>query len=92
MNKLFLSLIDNRRNNMNIKVFIFSIFGILSNIQTIFTQIVNNNNLVTNEIQILLSNTPAKCKGILLYYISRRHLTECGCYFYLGKLKCFYIY
>jgi hypothetical protein len=42
---------------MNIKVFIFSILAILSNIETIVTQSVNNNNLVIKDIQTLLINT-----------------------------------
>jgi len=41
---------------MNIKVFIFSILSILSNIQPIVTQSVANNNLVAKDIQILLSS------------------------------------
>jgi hypothetical protein len=50
---------------MNIKVVIFSILAILSNIQTIVTQLVNNNNLVTKEIQILLSNTQRSVRAYL---------------------------
>ncbi len=50
---------------MNIKVFIFSISAILSNIQTIVTQSVNNNNLVTKDIQILLSNTQRSVRAYL---------------------------
>ena len=66
MSKLFLSLIDNRRYNMNIKVFIFSIFAILSNIKPICTQSVNNNNnLVTKDLQILLSNTQRSVRAYL---------------------------
>ena len=50
---------------MNIKVYIFSILAILSNIQTIVTQSVNNNNLVTKDIQILLSNTQRSVRAYL---------------------------
>ena len=50
---------------MNIKVFIFSIFAILSNIQPIYTQSVNNNNLVTKDLQILLSNTQRSVRAYL---------------------------
>ena len=50
---------------MNIKIFIFSIFTILSNIQTTVTQSVNNNNLVTNDIQFLLSNAQQSVRAYL---------------------------
>ena len=50
---------------MNTKVFIFSILAILSSIQTLVTQSVNNNNLVTNDIQILLSNTQRSVRAYL---------------------------
>ncbi len=50
---------------MNIKVFIFSILAILSNIKTILTQSVNNNNLVTKDLQILLSNTQRSVRAYL---------------------------
>ncbi len=50
---------------MNTKVFIFSILAILSNIQTIVTQSVNYNNLVTKDIQILLSNTQRSIRAYL---------------------------
>jgi hypothetical protein len=57
--------IDNRKYKMNIKVFIFSIFAILSNFQTIVTQSINNNNLVTNEMKTLLSNTQRSVRAYL---------------------------
>jgi hypothetical protein len=51
---------------MNIKlVVIFSILAILSNIQTIVTQSVNNNNLAANDIQTTLSNTQRKVREYL---------------------------
>jgi hypothetical protein len=50
---------------MNIKVVIFSILAILSNIQPIVTQSVNKNNLLTKEIQILLSNTQRSVRAYL---------------------------
>jgi hypothetical protein len=50
---------------MNIKVFIFSILAILSNIETIVTQSVNNNNLVTKDIQILLNNIQRSIRAYL---------------------------
>jgi hypothetical protein len=50
---------------MNIKVFIFSIFAILSNFQTIVTQSINNNNLVTKDIQIWLSDTQRSVRAYL---------------------------
>jgi hypothetical protein len=50
---------------MNIKVFIFSILAILSNIQTIVTQSDNNNILVTNEMKTLLSNTQRSVRAYL---------------------------
>jgi hypothetical protein len=52
---------------MNIKVFIFSILPILSSIQLIASQSVNNNNLVAKDIQILLSNTQ---RSVRLYLSS----------------------
>jgi hypothetical protein len=50
---------------MNIKVFIFSIFAILSNIETVVTQLVNNNNLVINDIQTLISKTQRSIRAYL---------------------------
>jgi hypothetical protein len=50
---------------MNIKVVIFSILAILSNVQPIVTQSVNKNNLLTKEIQILLSNTQRSVRAYL---------------------------
>ncbi len=50
---------------MNIKVLIFSIFAILSNIEIIATQLVNNNNLILNDIQALLSNTQRSVRAYL---------------------------
>jgi hypothetical protein len=50
---------------MNTKVFIFSILAILSNIETIVTQSVNNNNLVTKDIQNLLINTQRSVRAYL---------------------------
>jgi hypothetical protein len=52
---------------MNIKVFIFSNLVILSSIQLIASQLVNNNNLVAKDIQILLSNTQ---RNVRLYLSS----------------------
>ena len=50
---------------MNIKVFIFSILPILSSIQLIASQLVNNNNLLAKDIQILLSNTQRSIRAYL---------------------------
>jgi hypothetical protein len=50
---------------MNTKVFIFSILAILSSIETTVTQSVNYNNLVTKDIQILLSNTQRSIRAYL---------------------------
>jgi hypothetical protein len=50
---------------MNIKVFIFSILAILSNIKITVTQSVNKNNLLTKDIQILLSNTQRSVRAYL---------------------------
>jgi hypothetical protein len=50
---------------MNIKVFIFSILPILSSIQLIASQLVNNNNLLAKDIQILLSNTQRSVRAYL---------------------------
>ena len=57
--------IDNRKYKMNIKVFIFIILSILSNIQPIVTQSVANNNLVAKDIQILLSNIQRSVRAYL---------------------------
>ena len=50
---------------MNTKVLIFSILAIFSNIEIAVTQLVNNNNLVTRDIQILLSNTQRSIRAYL---------------------------
>ncbi len=50
---------------MNIKVLIFSILAIFSNIEITITQLVNNNHLVTKDIQILLSNTQRSIRAYL---------------------------
>ena len=50
---------------MNIIVFIFSILAILSSIQPIVIQSVNNNNLVTKDFQILLSNIQRSVRAYL---------------------------
>jgi hypothetical protein len=50
---------------MYIKVFIFSILAIFSNIEITVTQLVNNNHLVTKDIQILLSNTQRSIRAYL---------------------------
>ncbi len=65
MNNYSSYFIDNRRYIMNIKVFYFSILAIFSNIQAVFSQSVNNNNLVTKDIQILLSNTQRSVRRYL---------------------------
>ena len=50
---------------MKIKVLIFSILAIFSNIEITVTQLVNNNHLVTKDIQILLSNTQRSIRAYL---------------------------
>jgi hypothetical protein len=50
---------------MNIKVFIFTNLVILSSIQLIASQLVNNNNLLAKDIQILLSNTQRSVRAYL---------------------------
>ena len=50
---------------MNIKVFIFSILAILSNIETIVTQSANKNNLVTKDFKNLLSNIQRSVRAYL---------------------------
>jgi hypothetical protein len=50
---------------MNIKVFCFSILAIVSNIKPIVNLSVNNNNLVTKDIQNLLSNIQRSVRAYL---------------------------
>ena len=50
---------------MNIKVFIYSILEILSNMQPIVAQAVDNNNLVIKDIQILLSQVQRNVREYL---------------------------
>jgi hypothetical protein len=50
---------------MNIKVFIYSILAILSNMQPIVAQAVDNNNLVIKDIQILLSQVQRNVREYL---------------------------
>jgi phosphate uptake regulator len=50
---------------MNIKVFIFNILAIVSNIERIATKSVNINNLVLNDFQDYLSNTQRSVRAYL---------------------------
>jgi hypothetical protein len=50
---------------MNIKVFIFSILAIVSNIEILATKSVHINNLVLNDFQDYLSNTQRSVRAYL---------------------------